>query len=250
MPQVFLQMPQPFAFRSPELLATLRKVECLRDRAAAQKDTLCLRYPSWDAVHDARLTTFAKVINVANSAQLALTFVGQHLLDPNWWHGTAKEKIPPNDANIYINEFVNFAKIAFVQFLFSSIESGFRILLRAVDPSACSQGTAEFKSVYECLLRSKLATTPPGGIDLLDLLRFIRNTVHNNGVFFNRSGTDEQVAYKGKTYSFFYGKAVDFVTWDSLISVAQDLIDLVVAVVSDGSVAGIAGRIQDPFAQR
>jgi len=250
MPDFFLQMPQSFAFKSPEVLETVRKVERLRDHAAAQKSALCLRYPSWDVIHDARLTTFAKVINVANSAQLALTFVGQHLLDPIWWRGTAKKAIPPNDANIYINEFENFAKIAFVQFLFSSVESGFRILLRAVDPSACSQGTAEFKSVYECLLRSKLMTNPPGAIDLLDLLRFIRNTVHNNGVFFNRAGTDEQVVYRGNTYSFFYGKAVDFVTWDFLISVADDLVDLVVAVVSDASLAGIAGRIQDPFAQR
>jgi hypothetical protein len=101
----------------------------------------------------------------------------------------------------------------------------------------------------KCLLRSKLITNPPGAIDLLDLLRFIRNTVHNNGVFFNRGGTDEQVVYKGNTYSFFYGKAVNFVTWGFLISVANDLIDLVASVANDPSLAGIAGRIQDPFAQ-
>jgi hypothetical protein len=145
----FVQMPQSFEFKSPEVLETVRKVERLRDHAEAQKSAWCLRYPSWDVIHDARLTTFAKVINVTNSAQLALTFVGQHLLDPIWWSGTAKKAIPQNDANIYVSEFESFAKIAFVQFLFSSVESGFRILLRPVDPSACSQGTADFKSVYE-----------------------------------------------------------------------------------------------------
>lgn len=243
-------MTQPFQFRSPDLLAIVRNIEHLRDHTDEQKHTLIIRYPSWDVAQDARLTLFAKMINVANSAQLALTFIGQHLLDPLWWQGTAKKAIPVNDANIYVNEFNNFAKIGFVQFLFSSFESGFRVLLRAVDSSACSQGTSEFKSVYECLIKSKLVTTPAGAIDLLDLLRFIRNTVHNNGVFFNRAGTDEQIVYNGNTYRFLYGKAVDFVTWDFIISVAQDLVDLAVAVVSDASVAEIAGTIQDPFAQR
>jgi hypothetical protein len=152
--------------------------------------------------------------------------------------------------NIYINEFDSFIKIGFVQFIFSSLESGLRINLRALDSSACNNATAKFKSIYECLLRSKLAGVPPGSIDLLDLFRCIRNTIHNNGVFYNRSGNDEQVVYNGSTYCFIYGKAVNFVTWDFIISIVHDLIDLVVVIVCDPNVVLIMGTIQDPFAQK
>lgn len=250
MSEIDIHFQPNYSFKSPELLQVVQGIENLRDHADTQKQTLMSRFPSWDQIHDARLTTFSKLINVSNSTQLALTFAGQHLVDPIWWQHTAKEAIHHNDMTIYVNEFLNFAKIGFVQFTFSSVESGLRILLRAIDPSACSRGTAEFKSVYECLFRSKLASSPTGAAELLDLLRFIRNTVHNNGVFYNKASDDEYVVYRAKSYDFFYGKAVDFVTWEFIIRVLHDLVDLLVAVVNDPSVSGIAGTIQDPFAQK
>jgi len=237
-----------YEFKSTELLQIVREIESLRDHTDNQKREIMLKYPSWDVIHDARLTIFAKVINVANSTQLALTFIGQHLLDPFWWQNTAKEAIPSDSANIYINEYNNFTKIGFVQFVFSSIESGFRIFLRALDPTACNNGAAEFKSIYECLLKSKLSSTPKESIELLDLLRFIRNTIHNNGIYYSRAGTNEQVIYKGRSYQFIYSKAVDFVTWGFIISVVRDLVDLAAQVVFDPNVVILSGTIQDPFA--
>jgi hypothetical protein len=74
--------------------------------------------------------------------------------------------------------------------MFSSIESSLRLFLRALDPTACNGGMKEFNSIYDCLFNSKLATAPADGIELLNLLRLVRNTIHNNGVYFNPRGTD------------------------------------------------------------
>ena len=46
--------------------------------------------------------------------------------------------------------------------------------------------------------------------DLLDLLRHIRNTIQNNGVYFHPDGKNKTVTNKGKQYIFDIGKPVKF----------------------------------------
>ncbi len=241
-----------YEFKSREILEIVKEIEALREHVENRKREITLAFSSWDVKHDARLTIFANVISVTNSTHLAMIFVGQHLCDPSWWPNTTKRDRPiPSEAKrVYlISEYDTFVRIGFVQTLLSSVESGFRILLRALDPAACIAGTAEFKSVYDCLLKSKVSSTPKESIELMDLLRYIRNTIHNNGLYFSRSGTDEQVVYEGRSYTFVHGKSVDFVTWGLLISLVRNLVDLTAQVVVDTNVAGI-GTIQDPFTMK
>lgn len=238
-----------YQFFSPEILNLVREVESLRDIAYHIKDKLKNDFPKWDFVKDARITTFSKFINVSNSTQLSLTFVGHHLLDPEWWIKTAKKDLPVSDKNIYVNEYHSISKIAFVQFIFSSIESGLRLILKAVDPNACNNGTAEFKSIYDCILNTKLINKPPNSIELLDLLRLVRNTIHNNGVYFHRNGNNQSVTYKGKQYDFVIEQAIDFVTWEFLIQISKDLLELMNSIIRDETVKNISSTIRDPFAK-
>lgn len=82
----------------------------------------------------------------------------------------------------------------------------FRIYLRELDPNACNKGTAEFKSIYISIFK-KLDLHI---LEFLDLLRHIRNTIHNNGVYFHQDGQNKAVPYKGKQYMFDIGKPVKF----------------------------------------
>jgi len=152
------------------------------------------------------------------------------------------------DGDILVKEFENFTKIGLTQFAFSTVESGLRVLLKAIDPQACHQGTAEFKNIYECLLRSKLTSLPADSIELLDLFRLVRNTVHNNGVFFHKSGQNATAIYKGKTYQFQQGMAINFTGFDFVISLTSDIVNLLVDVINDPAISGISGEITDPFA--
>ena len=229
------------------MLKIVRSLESLRDKAYSKKERIIDDFPQIDTEHDARITTFSKFINVTNSSQLGLTFAGQHLLSSNWWKKTARKDIPDQEKSIYINEFENFTKLGFVQFIFSSTESGLRLILKAINSQACNNGTAAFKSIYECLLRSKLSQYPKESVELLDLLRLNRNTIHNNGVYFHKSGNNESVTYDGTTYDFKIGKPVDFVTWDFIIEISEDILDLLDKIVRDQNVASINQTINDPF---
>ncbi len=227
----------------------IEQLQPVRDHAVDDKSTVVGLYSFANPTHDARITAFSKFINVLNSLQLAFTFVSKHLLDKKWWDAIARVKIPDHDKQIYVNEFVNFTKVGIVQALFSAIESSLRLFLRALDPVACNGGTAEFKSIYECLFNSKLAATPTDGTALLDLLRLVRNTVHNNGVYFNPRGNNSTVEWEGQRFEFRQGTPVDFVTWQFLIRVSDSLRRLLLQIVQDANLRNITVEIDDPFSR-
>lgn len=231
-----------------EIGIVIRELERIRNSTSLEKERLIAAHPNWDSEKDARITSFSKFINVLNSTQLAFVFISRNLPNNGWWQDISKEPVSTSDRLAYTREFQNFVKLGFVQFSFSSIESAFRIFLRAIDPGACSGGIASFKSIYECLLRSNLSSAPAGAVELLDVLRHVRNTVHNNGVYFDRGGMNAQAIYKGVTYHFRHGQPVDFVHWGLLLTLTDDVRQLLVQVVSDKAIAGIAGQITDPFA--
>lgn len=231
-----------------EVMGLIKELEPIRDKAVQDKASVTAMLLNLDRQKDARITAFSKMINVLNSVQLAMTFVSKHLLDLNWWRSIAREGISVSDAKIYANEFMSFSKIGLVQFLFSTTESSLRLFLRSLDPTACDGGMGPFKSVYDCLFSSHLSTPPHEGIELLDLLRLIRNTIHNNGVYFDRNARDATVTWRGRSYQFKQSAPVDFVTWRFLLEVTDASRSLMYTVVTDANLRAVAHEITDPFA--
>ncbi len=230
-----------------EVHKLIQLLQPVRDQAAEDKRAIVALYPNVDPKHDSRITAYSKIINVFNSFQLALTFISKHLLHKQWWDAITTREIPDDDKQIYANEFANLIKVGYIQGIFSAIESSLRLFLRALDSTACNGGMSQFKSIYECLFKSKLASNPPDGIALLDLLRLVRNTIHNNGVYFHPTGNDASVTWRGTTCDFKQGKPVNFVTWEFLIEVSDAIRLLLGEVVKDANLQSINGEIPDPF---
>jgi hypothetical protein len=235
-----------------DLIARLAKI---RPEVEADYDRYHekLRTIGHDVTKDARLTAFAHLGGLIDSTNLAFTFMNKQLLplDNPWWEETYKPPFQPFDSyqrSVNINRFNNaFVKSGFLIKLFSEIESTFRILLRRLDPSACNAGTGSFYFVHEAL-KSQLTSFPSDSDDLIKVLRLSRNTVHNNGVYFNKSGNDDQVMHKGTTYCFRNGKPIDFVNWEWLIERLDDVRKLFASVISDANIIEITDLIADPFA--
>lgn len=224
----------------------LSETKRFQDDIRREHDTLQTAHPSLTK-YDARLISLVHVSGVIDTLRLDVIFLTRYLFDDSWWDTI---KVPPFSLAYslsYINEYKKAIKFSFIVFLVSSIENSFRVLLRAIDSGACNGGTADFKSIYETLLRTKLSTPLIDYIDLLDLLRHIRNTVHNNSVYFHKNGLDQQVSYRGVTYKFQQGKAVDFLEWSNLLPITADAIELLARVVSDPSITRIGHHIEDPY---
>ena len=221
----------------------IRELGRVRDAFLAAKDEIFLRHPTWDKMKDARVSIFSKCINVCNSTYLGMTYIQFHLIQERYWKTISVRHLPREDIQIYIKEFDMFIKMGLLQFIYSSIESGFRLFVKTIDPKACAGGTSEFKNIYSFFL-TRLGLSKFE--HLLDLLRLIRNTVHNNGVYFHRSNIDETVTYQRKKYFFRIGKPVDFVNWRFLLSLMPDVRNLLIAVVESRQISR-AVKILDPF---
>ncbi len=225
-------------------MINIELIQDIRGSLYDKKDLIISQFSSWNPINDARITIFSKCINVCNSAQLAFAFMHFNLTDNQWWKQIATREIPTNDIQIYLKEYDMFTKIGFIQFSFASIESAFRLYVKTLDPTACSNGTAEFKSIYSYLLKRLNLQSHE---NILDLLRLVRNTIHNNGVYFHKNGNDEIVIYKGIVYHFNIGTAISFVTWDFVFEIIKDLEDVIVDVIKSKEISDII-EIQDPFA--
>ncbi|MBT3224483.1 MAG: hypothetical protein HN348_35900 [Proteobacteria bacterium] len=192
---------------------------------------------------DARTWGFAKIVDVLNSTQLGMIWLR---LLPNNWKAVTND---PEDARQERLDRLNvFIKFGFFQGVFASLESTLRLILRAIDPDACAGGTAAFKNIYECLLKSNLSGGFQDDVDLLDVLRNVRNTIHNNGVYLHKSGNNASVTYMGTTYIFEYGKSAPYASWAHLLEYAEKAIELLNRVVNDPVVVAHAASINDPTA--
>lgn len=235
----------------PDYADLINRLEQIRPKVEADIERLGKTIPDC-RLNDARLTTIAHVGQLIDSTNLAFTFIQNHLIpfDNRWWqevHQAPFKNFTDYHKSIAINNFtVGFVKVGFVQNLFSIIDSTFRILLRELNPAAQKGATTEFFNIHSDL-KKEITSFPPDSDGLINVLRLVRNTIHNNGVYFNRRGTDETVTYKGTTYEFKHGKPIDFVTWEWLIDRLDDVRQLLVEVISDPKIISISKEITDPF---
>ncbi len=218
------------------------KALLLCDKTKADLGRAIHLYSDFNPDKDARITSFVKLINVFNSLLLTFVFARNGIDEGDW-----RESIGGEEFGLWIQNFDDFVKIGYIHNISLVIESSFRIFLRAIDPKACVRGMSEFKSIYECLFNSKLAESPAEGIKLLNFLRLIKNTFHNNGVYFHQSGVNTTINWKGQIYEFKQGEPVDFVTWDFVLNLSDALRILLRKVVEDQNLKSIKKEITESF---
>ena len=229
-----------------EFEGVIKKLNPYEVKIDQAKQSLAVNHPSWDQARDMRYTVFSKLKNVIASTALSLLYLERYMADKKWW--STWRTIPTSDLDwtIHIVEYHQFTKQGFVHISYSNVEAALRSYVRAIDPRACSGGAAEFKSIYEHLYRTRLAVGTDG-IQLLDVLRLLRNTIHNGGVYVSRAGTSETLQYAGRTFEFEHAKVIRFADWDTLAMLMTDVVELIIKTVEDSVIADIAA-IEDPTA--
>jgi hypothetical protein len=227
------------------------KIQEVRDVCEDRKEKATLKYDNrhWFGNNDARITSFRKIINVCNSALLTFEVGNQTVARKDWWEDMTDGEISREDIIIYAREYESFLKVSFIQSFYSCVESSLRLILRGIDREACSRGTDAFKNIYECLLRSKLSGNFDRYVSLLDLYRELRNTIHNNGVYFHRRWESKVVEYEGNEYEFKIGEPIDFADWNFIRNASVECVELLYNVVKNPVVSDVEKNIADPFAQ-
>lgn len=229
----------------------IQRLQAIKEQAFNDTKQLTTANLSWNLQKDARLLSLGKFINVCERTQFGLYILGK-MLDDDWYQSNMANETQqdPDYKMILTVEFEKSLKYGFGMSLFTLIESSFRIFLRAVDPTACKGATTTFDSIHKSLLGFKQLNFPAADKEtieaLLVFLRLIRNLIHNDGVYFDEHGKDKTVTYRGVQYQFYHGKPVDFIYWDLLLTLSDDIRWLLVQVISHPRIAN-QSQVTDPF---
>jgi hypothetical protein len=218
----------------PALKEELLKLEL---RYGLARDFYSKGYPNLERGKDVRLTIFAKCINVIATTSFGVQFMIDNMLKDDWWNKTQpwsdrlRFDVTYNEM-ISIREYDYFLRAGFVILNFSAIEASFRDLIRTLAQKECNGGAGDFRCVYEKLFE-KLAVDSEYK-KLFELFSLTRNTLHNNGVYYNRWNPNREttILYKGTQYLFKPKKVVRFTSWEFFLMVMRDCLDVLVHVVN------------------
>ena len=198
---------------SEQVIKSVESFESVRNEARKHRFDFYKKY-SWNAENDIRLGVFEQIDNLIRSFTLSTVLSLRGLSDAQWINhqlfrslqlsqGEKKKQLQAVQINLH-----NFHRISFIYTFMQVIEGAIRSIARKLVPN--EDATEPFgeicKKIHQKLSLPEKVT--PEMRNALDILREIRNTIHNNGFYYPNDGSKKakNIEYKGIKYTFTYGK--------------------------------------------
>lgn len=185
--------------------------------------------------HDARREYFVSVRVILQNAQLSFIFIRDQLTDEKW----------------YIKQINQFNLSAALQalreqalmikyFTFHSIamctEETMRAIVRSDNSNCGVDPKGAFKPIYDKII---LITSLQKYLNLFEILRLARNTIHTNGIFSPRNNKNENVSYKNRTFKFEVGNILNWIDDEFPIWIANELNTAMFNIITSSQVSSI-----------
>jgi hypothetical protein len=188
----------------------------------------------WDQHRDFRVRSLSKLIYVLTGLHTAFCSIDQLSQESDeYWSDLKFPKREHESSKIYIASFEIFIKIGFVASLFSVAESTFRGYLQYLDINQYEKIQLKTEKVIKTLLTQKLTSNYLDRLQQVDFLRHIRNTLHTNGLFSPPDDKPFSIVYRYKEYEFIPGRRINFVNWNLLLNLADDMRSLLFKITVD-----------------
>jgi hypothetical protein len=234
---------------TPDQEAAERFIALLdRERAAflALHRRVIAEHPEWLQQHDARSNLLAKPVNLILIAIVNMRLTRQFLPHVEFWRSQVSPTLDSAESiGAPYFEQNTFYRFGFFLFLLSNIEHGLRAIQPRIVKGIDVHSQKPFEQVYRSLFNAVLAPARATELGTLyDLLRTMRNTLHNNGVYSPHNQKDVAFSVAGQAYEFRVNRRVEYFGWEYFIrwlgpirEGLADLIDapavLAVPVISD-----------------
>lgn len=142
-------------------------------------------------------------------------------------------------------QYYSYNKLSFQLLMFSALESSLRSIYTKLQ---LGKPDESFQRVYSAIFKKLFF--PQKEImkfsSCLDLLRHIRNALHNNGVFISSKKDKEVIVYQDNTYEFIQGEAISFVTMGLLIDLYKKVLQMLTLIYRHEEIKNI-DKLVDPF---
>ncbi len=213
------------------------RIEEIRKAAENELQVLKRDFAHWQG-DDARRGMIMRLATILFVPVVSLYTMRVHMHDPVWWEqyapGAGKDL-----ADAGRTAFDKGVKSKLILDLVGNLEHSFRLILSQLDPA---NKASNFGSIYRHLFRTSnplLDSAPSGWEPTFELLRLMRNTVHNSWAHSPDNGKNTHVIFNGKRYEFVVGKPLHFVSWDLLGEIADSVLRIVIGVVRDRNVVSL-----------
>lgn len=156
------------------------------------------------------------------------------LTNHNWWRTTHHPLPSPPQILHMIESYDLNAKRGYIIGVFSVQEHILREYLRKIDNSLLNNATASYWKIRDYFLNKYIDTTNRKSFkNMLTLFAIIRNSFHNDSVFFPSDGKDIEIIYDETSYKFINGEPCATGEWWLLFKITEDLSDFLLEVVSN-----------------
>lgn len=183
-----------------------------------------------------RKVIFRKIFQILNGFAIGFSHIHREFINPIWFIALYPEGLNTKENQEKLcNEFEIFLGSGLIIFLYGAIESSMRIISQKLDSKKYGKNT-NFSSLYTNFLTDLNLTQY---IDFLRLWGFLRNTIHNNGVFLPYNGKDQIIKYHNTTFKFENGKQHPMAGWELYVSLVNDLCEMVYSIVESKEIISI-----------
>ena len=221
-------------------------IENVKEALKYNLNTIDERFPNWKSKydentseylhHDARREFFTTVRVILQNHQLGYVYIRDHLTDEKWWQqkvGTVS-LLAKHQA---IREYAFMVKFFNVHAIAMATESTLRAIVRSSEKDFSVTGMTGIQKLYNDVLeKTELQKFRP----LFDLLRLVKNTIHNNGIVYIFGEKDVEIKYKEKSFLFENGKTLDWLQEGFLVWLPEQINKAMFEIITSPLVSNIA----------
>lgn len=191
-------------------------------------------HPDWD-FQDARIVIFRKIIQMLNGFAIGFSHIHREFINPIWFKTLYRELGTEENQKKLCNEFEIFLGSGLIIFLYGAIESSLRIISLKLDSNRFPKNI-NFSSLYKTFLPD---LNLERYVDLLKIWGYLRNTIHNNGIFLPFDGHDQIIQYHDITFKFENGKQHNVQGWEMYALLVGDFCEMITAIVESNKISSI-----------
>lgn len=230
-----------------KLKTALDRVVEIRNKTDKDISVLLNKF-NWEKRKDIRINSLVKILRFLIGLNLSLhSLIEMADTEYEHWPELKLPRKENEDISGYLIAYKAFIEISFISSLFSIIESTLRAYYQHIDPEEYDSIKKNTYTVTNKFLLEKLNREFTYGFEWVNLMRNIRNVIHNNGIYSPIDGKSRTLPYKEKEYKFIPGKTMDFVSWPLLLNLADDFRELMFQISIDENIRNIPETIPEPF---
>jgi hypothetical protein len=223
----------------------VNKLDQLKQKVFQLKVDIDQDFPSWPARrtefpddyvrHEARREFFVTTVTLLENAQLSYILLRDHLTDDAWWEKRLSD-VSEGKRRSALYEYAVMVKWFLLHGTFMAVEETLRAIQRAAPDVFSVTGFCNVAKVTTSILNKTALQTYS---ELFRLTRLTRNTIHTNGVFLPDNLEDQQVQCAGETFSFEYGKVVEWLNDQRAVWFIEQLVEALHQIVRSAQVSSI-----------